>query len=137
MLIDSGMLISLLFGTILLIRNGSIIRTNYWRIIKFCISIALVGYILLILHIAGARLVISISFISMAVVYSVRFLNKVQKKGLDVLKFLWIISAMICSTLVILKLIPAQFNFIPYGLFWLTIITFVIQRVQSKKKFEK
>lgn len=137
MLIDSGMLISLLFGLILLIRNGSITSTNYWRILKFCISIALVGSILLILHIAGARILLSVSFLAMAITYSVRFFNKLHKNHLDILKFLWFITAMISAILIILKLIPTQLNLIPYGLFWLTIMVFIVQGVQSKKLFEK
>lgn len=136
-ILNFGLIVGQLLGLIMLVHNGTISTTIYWKIIKFCIGVAMIGAMFKIQHWVGANIILTTSFICIAITYSVRFFRKTKKEHLDILKFLWIVTAYICSALILQHLIPSEIMTIAFLLFWLTIIVFTIQGFKDKTIFEK
>jgi hypothetical protein len=136
-LLYSGLLTGQLLGLIMLILNGSIMNTIYWKIIQFCLGIAIIGVLFKIQHWVGSNIIITISFISIVITYAIRFINKPHKGHLDILKVLYVTAAYTCSLLIFQHLIPKDFMTIAHGLFWITLIDFVVTGYNKKTLFEK
>lgn len=128
--------IAQLLGIFMLLRNGTLKRTVYFRIIKVCIGLTLIGVLLVIRHLPGAYLLLFISLISIALTYLVWFFAKTKKGHLDILKLLWVLAAFIGTPLVMQHTAPYEITYLAHGLFWLTFIDFIMIKIKAKTLFD-
>jgi hypothetical protein len=126
-----GLSVGQLFGLIMLVRNGTLMKTIYFRFISGFISIAIIGAMFKIMHWKFADVFLLIGLMGIASSYLVRFVLKKQKGHLDLLKVFWVISSYVGGGLIIFHLIPANLIDIAHGLLWITIIDFVIIEFNS------
>lgn len=90
-LISKGVGFATLFSVMLLLRNGTLLSSRYFKIIQGAIAILLAGALMKILHIASANMVIMIACAAVIIVYTAWFFSKKKKTLLDILKVLWVL----------------------------------------------
>lgn len=79
-------------GIALLFKNGGFIRSNYLRFLSISIGVLIIAALLKILHIPISNTFLILGFSSMLVVYIVWFINRPERKIIDILKVLWLAS---------------------------------------------
>ena len=136
-LLSSGFNIGHLLALLLLMRNGTIYKTIYWRIIQFSFVLTVLGAMFKVMHWPFAGPMLFISFLSIVLTYAVRFINKKEKRRLDILKFIWVLSYYTGATLIIQHWGPYEVAYFSLGILWLMVIDFVISGIKSKTLFLK
>jgi len=136
LIITIGLGIGQLSGLIMLIRNGTIMKTVFWKIIACFMGLLIVGVIFKIQHWAGANMLISTSSVGIIITYSVRFLTKEKRAFFDFLKFICVITAYTGIILVFLHLITRDLMRIAHCLLWITIIYFIVNGYIKRTLFE-
>lgn len=137
LLLTGGYTIAQFLGLLILLYNGSLIGTKYFRIIQFLTGITILGALFKIMHWPGANEMLLISLNGIALTYLVRFINKKQKGHLDILKLLWVLTTYISVALVLLHWIPREITYIGNILFWITFIDYVVIGIKSKTLFDE
>ncbi len=112
-------------GLALLLRNGTLITTPYFRLVLLFVSLILVGVLFKIEHWAGADLLLISGLAGEAVAYTSWFYSKKAKKRLDILKLLWVLTAIGCTVAVYLHWVPKDIALVPHAVLWLAILDFV------------
>jgi len=135
LLIIIGLSSGQLVGLIMMVRNGTLMNTTYWKFINFCIGITIVGALFKIQHWPGSNIILLAASIGITITYAIRFFIKTKKEHLDILKFTWVTTSYSSSVLVILHLISREFMTISYVIFWLTLIDFVVIKYSNKTLF--
>jgi hypothetical protein len=125
LLLTYGLLVGQLAGLCLLLRNGTLLRSGYFRIIQGLLGLMLVGALFTIMHWARGRELLAASLVGIALTYTVHFVRKSCKTLLDILKLLWVLAAYIGGALVSQHLISRDVVYLTYGLLWLAVIKFV------------
>ena len=136
-LLNYGFNIGHLLALLLLMKNGTIYKTTYWRIIQFSFGLTILGAMFKIMHWPFAGPILLTSFLSIVITYTIRFYNKKEKRRLDILKFIWVLSYYTGATLIIQHWGPYEVAYFSLGILWLMIIDFVISGVKSKTLFAK
>lgn len=131
-----GILAGQFSGLYLLIRNGTITQTIYWKIILFCFGVTTIGAMFKIMHWPLGNIFFISGFLIIAITYLIRFRNKKVKARLDILKLLWVLTTFILASLIILHLISQPFSYIGVGLLWITIIDFIVSETIKNKLTE-
>jgi hypothetical protein len=121
-----------ILGLYLLISNGTIMNTIYWRLILRFLVVTLVGVVFKIMHYAYADLILTVGLSSMALTYLVRFIKKDKKARLDFFKLLWVVSASISCILIILHYIPRDYAILSTIIFWITVVDFALMELTGK-----
>lgn len=134
-IINIGLMIGQIAGLILLVQNGSVQKYKYWSYFQFFFAIVLIGILFEALEWPGSSFLLLIPFTGIVAVYILRFMEKKNKKLLDLLKFVWMLTAYCCLLLMKLHLIPKESLFIAHGLFLLTILNFITVNYKTKKLF--
>lgn len=124
-------------GFFLVLRNGTILRTIYWDIIKLCFAVVLVGVFLKIQHYPFSDIVLATGLLGVAITYAIRFLNKKQKMRSDVIKLLWVMTAYVGAVLFLLHLVPKEVMYASAAVLWLVILDFIITGFYRKTIFLK
>jgi len=106
---DAGLIFGQLLGLVMMIQNGTIIGTIYFRVIVAFLAIILFGVLLKILHYDYADQSVLLGSLGIAASYLVRFFAKKEKGHLDFLKLLWVLSAYVGGELIALHFIPRDF----------------------------
>jgi hypothetical protein len=131
-LFDLGLRVGEVLGLVLLLRHGALMKTVYWGIIKFLIGVFLLGLLFKILHLPGADPVLSFPFIGVVIVYTVRFFKKATTSPLDFFKYFWVLTTFLGTFFIFFDLIPAQWQYLGIGVFWLTFSSFWITELRPK-----
>lgn len=126
-----------LIGLVLLINNGTLMKTIYGRIISFGIGILIIGVLFKIMHWPGYPLILLIAVLLIVTTYSVRFLKKKEKKRLDILKFLWVIIGYSITIMILQHWISDEYSIVAQILFWLALTDFVITGLRDKTLLDK
>ena len=135
---DYGMRIGSFVGLIMLLLNGTFIKTKYFKIAQGMIAIIIIGTLLKIMHWTRyANLIIVVGLIGIALSYFLHFAKKPIKKRLDYLKLLWIIISYTFAILILLRLISRDYAEFGNYLLWLTIIDFAITGQKNGTIFKK
>ena len=135
---DYGMRIGSFVGLIMLLSNGTFIKTKYFKIAQGIISFVIIGALLKIMHWTEyANLIIIVGLIGIAICYFLHFSKKPIKKRLDYLKLLWVIVSYTFAILGFLHLINRDYAEIGNYLLWLTIIDFAITGQKNGTIFKK
>lgn len=127
-------LVAKFIGIFLLIYNGTIIKTRYFRIIQIGAAILIIGALFKIMHWFGGDELLLIASAGISVTYFLRFLAKDKKGFLDILKVLWVITACLGSVLTVLRWIPRATVYISDAIFWVMILYLVIEEFKKKRK---
>lgn len=126
-----------LFGLILLLRNSSLTKTIYIRIISILIAIIIIGAMFKIMHWPGSSIMLSIGLMGIPSVYSFRFIKKPVKQLLDILKLAWVVTSTIIALGVILHLFPRDLTYLPNIIMLATILHFAIICIKNKELLER
>lgn len=126
-----------LFGLILLLRNSSLTKTIYIRIISFLIAIIIIGAMFKIMHWPGSAIMLSIGLIGIPIVYSFRFIKKTVKQLLDILKLAWVVTITIIALGVTLHWFPRDLTYLPNIIMLATIVHFAIICIKNKELLER
>lgn len=132
LILNTGLIGGQLVGLVLLVNHGTIMNTLYWRIISFGIGILIIGTLFKIMHWTGYPIIYLTSIALITITYSVRFVNKREKKRLDILKFLWVIIGYSTTAMILLNWISYEYSIVGQILFWLTLADFVITGLKNK-----
>jgi hypothetical protein len=123
-------------GMILVLLNGTIIGTIYFKIIEFLTVSIFAGAAFKIMHWPGSSIILLVSLFGVVITYLIRFINKKEKGHLDILKLLWVLSAYIGGAMLFQHWVPTEFLYITQGLLCLTIIDYIIIGIKSKTLLE-
>ena len=135
-LFDFGLWISGTLGFLLLVLNGTFIKTKYFKIAQGIIAIIIIGALLKILHWTSyANLIIIGGLIGIMVLYFLSFVKKPIKKRLDYLKLIWVIVSYTLGILSFLHLIKRDLTEISNYILWLAVIDFAVSGLKSGKLF--
>ncbi len=124
-------------GIFLLYRYSTIRGTIFWRIIQVLFGVTFIGMLFKLQHWPGASIMLGGSLIGIALVYSIRFIQKDIKQRLDVFKWLWISSAFLLSYISMEKLLPKEYALISSVFFWLAIVEFIIAFYKKEDSIRK
>ncbi len=131
-----GLAISEFAGFLMLVRNGTFIRTKYFRIFKGVLAIIIIGALAKILHWQHNNLIMVIGFVSAVLVYFLSFINKPIKKRLDYLKLLWVIVAYAGALLKYLHIIGIDYQIMSSAIMWLAIIDYMKREREKQRLFD-
>src|ERR1700693_5921749 len=89
-IVNIGLSVLRLAGIILIIQNGSILKSKpFIQIIYFLICTTIIGSMFKIMHWPYGNLLFTAGLSGIILTYAIHFINKKVKKLLDVLKLLW------------------------------------------------
>jgi hypothetical protein len=125
-LAEGGNNLGLLLGFAVLVLNGSLLKTKYWLLILAGLSLMLVGGLTKILHWSYGNILFVVGACVIQISYFLRFINKQEKRHLDILKILWVIAYFGNYILNILNFSSHNCDIIPMIILWLAIIYFII-----------
>jgi len=131
---DYGLRIGAFSGLVLMITNGTFIKTRYFKIAQGCIAIIIIGALLKILHwTTYANLIFVVGLLGIMTSYILSFIKKPIKKRLDYLKLLWVIVSYISGILVFLHIVSRDYSEIGTYIFWLVLIDFCYANLRNGK----
>ena len=81
-----------LAALIILLKEGSLMKSKMFITLMVLLIISVAGFLIKILHWAGADLMIMIGLSGISLVYIIHFLLKKAKKLTDYLKVIWLLS---------------------------------------------
>lgn len=131
-----GLTISEFTGFIMLIRNGTFIRTKYFRIFRGFFAIIIIGALFKIMHWKYTNIIMIVGFVLAVITYVLSFLNKPIKKRLDYLKLLWVVIAYTGGTLRFLHIINSDYQILSSAIMWLAIIDYMKIENEKRRLFE-
>jgi hypothetical protein len=128
-------------GIIMMLINGTFISTRLFKVSLLFIGLAILGFIFKVMHLPGADQLLLYPFIGVWLVYFIHFLLKQDKKALDVLKVLMLLSFMALPPLIMLHIASEEsreiFVLINRALFWLTFLYFLYNGYKGKLLFRQ
>ncbi|TCP27875.1 hypothetical protein EV195_10134 [Tenacibaculum skagerrakense] len=122
-------------GWVLMLSNGSFIKTKYFKITQGLMSIIIVGALLKIMYWTKyADYLIVFGLAGILIAYSISFYKKPIKKRLDYLKITWVILLISCIILIFLHVLPIDYRLIADVVFWIVLLDFSFSKLNVKKK---
>ncbi|WMI68244.1 hypothetical protein [Mangrovimonas sp. YM274] len=131
-----GLRISEFVGFLMLLFNGTFIKTRLFKIAKVFIAIILIAALLKILHWNHNGLIMSLGYIGIVATYSFSFFRKPIKKYLDFLKLFWVFAAYTNSLLTYLHIISNEYQIISSVIMWLAIIDYMKTEREKRRLFD-
>lgn len=135
-LYNFGLWGSQLAGIIMLLTNGTFIKTKYFKMLKAALAVLFIGILFKLTHWKpNGNYIISLSFIGIIIVYFLSFLKKPIKKRLDYLKLSWVVVSYTLGILNFLHVIPRGLSGIGAIILWMAIIDFTVVGLKRKTIF--
>ena len=135
---DYGIRIGSFVGLIMLLINGTFIKTKYFKITQGLIAFIIIGALLKIMHWTEyANHIIIFGLIGIAILYFLHFSKKPIKNRLDYLKLIWVFVSYTVAILGFLHLINRDYKELGNYILWLTIIDFAITGQKKGTIFKK
>ncbi len=135
-LLNLGFSISGAVGQIMLIKNGTLTKTIYFKFIMFCWAIVTIGALLKIMHWPGAAIMLTVGLIGIAAIYTIRFIKKTTKTQLDIMKWVWVVVAYISALCLVMHWIPRPMMNLSNLLMLATVIHFASTCMKDKTLLE-
>lgn len=135
LLINLGFIISYILGLIVILRNSTLTKTKYWKIILFMFVFMLVGALFKIQHYPGSRYLLLTGMTGISITYLIRFLRKKSKNNLDIFKLVWVIITFSGYSIFIFIWIPNIISQISIGVFWLLFYYFYIDSKNNSEQY--
>lgn len=135
-LYNFGLWGSQLAGIIMLLTNGTFIKTKYFKMLKAALAVLFIGILFKLTHWKpNGNYIISLSFIGIIIVYFLSFLKKPIKTRLDYLKLSWVVVSYTLGILNFLHVIPRGLSGIGAIILWMAIIDFTVVGLKRKTIF--
>lgn len=131
-----GLWISELAGFLMLLINGTFLKTKYFKYFIGVCAIVLIATLFKILHWSFSSELLIIGFIGLALVYFLSFLKKPIKNRLDYLKLGWVVIAYTIALLKILHIIGDQYQIIASAIMWLAILDYMKTERKRRRLFK-
>ncbi|MBL3657609.1 hypothetical protein [Fulvivirga sediminis] len=120
-----GLMVFETIGFFILLMNGTLIKSKYFRYVKVSIGILLLGALVRVLHLPDATYLAACSYLGFVVIYICSFINKPFRKRSDYLKLLWVFATFVEGILNFLHLGPYDFMVLSPAIMFLAIVDFV------------
>ncbi|CAL2081464.1 conserved membrane protein of unknown function [Tenacibaculum sp. 190524A02b] len=135
---DYGIRIGTFLGIIMLLSNGTFIKTKYFKISQGVFSLVIIGALFKIMHwTIYANHIIVTGLVVIMILYILSFLEKTIKKRLDYLKLIWVIINYVFGILVFLKFLKREYLVLGTFIIWLIIIEFLIIGLKNRTILKK
>ncbi|CAL2107597.1 conserved membrane hypothetical protein [Tenacibaculum sp. 190524A02b] len=135
---DYGIRIGTFLGIIMLLSNGTFIKTKYFKISQGVFSLVIIGALFKIMHwTIYANHIIVTGLIVIMILYILSFLEKPIKKRIDYLKLIWVIINYVFGILVFLKFLKREYLVLGTFIIWLIIIEFLIIGLKNRTILKK
>lgn len=122
-------------GWVLMLSNGSFIKTKYFKITQGLMSIIIVGALLKIMYWTKyADYLIVFGLAGILIAYSISFYKKPIKKRLDYLKITWVILLISCTILILLNVLSMDYRLVADIVFWILLLDFCVTKINPFKK---
>lgn len=122
-------------GWVLMLSNGSFIKTKYFKITQGLMSIIIVGALLKIMYWTKyADYLIVFGLAGILIAYSISFYKKPIKKRLDYLKITWVILLISCTILILLNVLSMDYRLVANIVFWILLLDFCVTKINPFKK---
>ena len=122
-------------GWVLMLSNGTFIKTKYFKITQGLMSIIIVGALLKIMHWTKyADYLIVFGLVGILIAYSISFYKKPIKMRLDYLKFTWVTLLLSITILIFLNVLSMNYRLIADVVFWILLIDFIVTKSNVFKK---
>ena len=123
-------------GLLMLLRNGTFIKTRYYKYLLGLISIIIIGALFKIMHWPFGNLTLSTGLICIIIVYFFSFLNKPIKKRLDFIKLIWVTISYSTSVLILFRIISKEYQILASAILWIMIIDYSISEYKKGTLFK-
>ncbi len=131
-LIERGIGTGQLIGIFMLLSNGTTLKTLYWKLILVFIPIILLGTLFKIMHWHLADPLLLVGLFAIPSIYFIRFITKKERGHLDILKWLWVLTAFVFSALILMHWLSKSYSTIPVIVLWVTICDFIVLEFRKK-----
>ena len=128
-----GLWVGEVFGFLMLLMNGTFIKTKYFKRVRIAIALIFIGAIFRIMHYSYSNPVLIAGFIMVILLYFLSFLKKPVKKRLDYYKLAWVIIGYSSSVLIYLHIISDEVKILSTAIMWLAIIDYLKTNQRSKR----
>jgi len=91
-----------LVGLNMILKESTLLFTNYFRFISLCFAVYIVGALFKIMHWYGSDQLLLFSIAGVGIIYFFRTINKKPKYLLDVIKCVWVMMECVSSLATIL-----------------------------------
>jgi hypothetical protein len=135
LLMAAGQTVAEWTGLILLVLNGTVMKTKYWNYIAVGVFIRIIAVLFTIQHWVGAYELMVTGSVLIQVVYTVRFIRRKHHTMFDVMKYLWIVTWFAAMIFIPHRNWSDAWWVIPAGLFWITIALFLRARLKEKSRY--
>jgi hypothetical protein len=125
-----GLWVSETAGFLMLLRNGTFIKTKYFNYLKGFFSFVLIGALFRIMHWDYSEVFIIVGFLGFIIIYFISFLKKPRHIKLDYMKLLWVITVYTTGLLEYFHMIGHDYKIISSAIMWIAIIEYV--RLEKK-----
>ena len=117
---------------VLLLRNSNFLRSKYFAIIAGFVFLCIIGALFKLMHWPGAAIIFGLSTLGIVITYGIRFLKKINRDRIDILKFLWVTTTFLSETLIILKFNISYVRYLPDVILIILVVDFI--RCNSKQQ---
>jgi hypothetical protein len=116
-------------GLILLLLNGTLMKTKYWNYIKAGALIVLMSAVFKILHLPGANALLFAGLVLIEVVYTIRFIFLKDATAFDWMKYTWIGAWYSATIFIVFGNWSEKWWLVADVLFWITLAMFLTRRL--------
>ena len=131
--LDRGWSIFEISGVVLLLSNGTLVKTKYFVVLCIGFIVLLVGVLFKIMHWPYSEFILLFSVLLICIVYLFSFLNKNQKGVIDFLKLAWVVIRFLGSFFIIYRFVSYHILIVPHLLLVIMIIAQVYNSFAGKK----
>ncbi|MCH2034065.1 MAG: hypothetical protein MK202_11205 [Tenacibaculum sp.] len=122
-------------GWVLMLSNGTFVKTKYFKITQGLMSILIIGALLKIMHwTTYADYLIVFGLLGILIAYSISFYKKPIKKRLDYLKLTWVILLLSSTILILLRVLSMDYRLVGDVVFWILLLDFCITKTNLFSK---
>ncbi len=136
-LAEGGNSIGLLLGFWMLVLNGSLLKTKYLLLIIMGFGLSLIGGLIKVLHWNYANILVILGTCIVLFSYLVSFINKREKRHLDILKLIWVIAYLGNIISHLFHISSNDYAIISITILWLAIIDFIVLEVKKEEVLEQ
>lgn len=117
---------------ILLISNGTLILSVYFRVLKVVAAVALIGALFRILHWPEGVVLLPAALLGVLITYGLHFMGKPAKMCLAFLKLPWVLAFVFTASTLLGHWLPCEAAYLPHVLLWLAVLDFVYADMKPK-----
>jgi hypothetical protein len=118
---------------VLLLRNGTLIKTVYFKFVLFFSTAVFIGVLFKVMHWPGATVLITSGLMGISFAYVVNFFEKIKIRRLDIFKLAWVFFRCAGALFVTLRWpYGREVLFLSQALFWFMTIDLAYSMTKIK-----